>query len=241
MSQQFDGDLLEVPGATVDLRAPSEDYFGMRGAKPIAEVLAALEPLVRPLAADLITYTSRLKGDQRQWRRDTCWYFVERGSEQELALEPGTGCATTRRVDRLTPSAVAELVADALMSEASSDEETSWREMRMLTTEVRVPESLAEREHVSLRRRGSDVGARVLPRADGAWVRAHHPGEPSPIALRLSGPEWVTLRVTVHWSLWTPGGGGAADFEDAIAQLLSRGWSILRASDEWSQHHWSNS
>jgi len=36
------------------------------------------------------------------------------------------------------------------------------------------------------------------------------------------------VKITTHWSLWTPGGPGIADIETALDRLKAHGWRLVR-------------
>lgn len=227
MTMEFDGYVLDFPGITRTLSWPVDAEFeGVATLGVVADVIAAFAPLLRPQSIDVLL---------RAYHRDTqeevplthpFWFAATTAAEADLSVSPSTGSAVRRRVDVLTPAAVGALINEAVaMEKLGPDVAWTWDEIRIYAVEVRLPDTLADRDVLSLGVTGGDIGAKVERRADGTWVRSpRSPAEALPLELSMTG-QFPKLDITTSWSLWAPGGPGEPDLNAVIDTLLSRGWT----------------
>lgn len=226
MTEPLDGYVLESPGVMRSLAWPHEEVLeAAPAAALVARIVAAFEPLLRPLSLDVLLRAYHPETQEPVELAHPFWFVAARAAEAALAVAPSTGRSEQLTVEALTPAAVETSIMEVFArARPTAEAIVVLDEIRVYALEVRVPAEYADRATLTFGDPTAQLTVEVEHRGDGAWVRSPRtPAEPLPFALLMTG--WFAkLSITTYWSLWIPGGPGEPAVTAVIDALVASGW-----------------
>ncbi|GAA3174756.1 MULTISPECIES: hypothetical protein [Streptomyces] len=232
--------LLDFPGHTIrlerDVEAWSDEHLRL-ARLALDSVFAFSENLCVPLSMEVHApywndeFDLPLDSTGGPMRPLDSAMLRQRPLPEGLTANPFMRGRGVTEVGALTPGSTRDFMAACLTAGADdlAGVAIGWQEMWICTTKVRLPEAVDRVGPFLTLDIGGGRRSRQPVETDGAarWVRgAVGPAVVhAPFEYRVHRHQGtMTFDISLHWSLWTPGGPGYAEIERRLTDLLRAGW-----------------